>query len=51
MAVAMVVVVVATAVAGGFLLNPPPQMQEIIDGAGQHQGAGRVVAVDLTSFV
>ena len=43
--------VVMVVVAGRLLLNPPAQMQKILDGAGEHQGAGGVVAVDLASFV
>lgn len=50
MAVA-VVMMMSGAGAGGFLLYPPPEMKKILDRAREHEGAGGVVAVDLTSLV
>lgn len=52
--VVVVVMVVMMEVAvgwSGLFLDPPPEMEEVVDGAGKPEGAVGVVAVDLVSPV
>lgn len=48
---AMVALVMVVWMGSRLLFDTPPEMEKIVDGAGELEGAIGVVAVDLASFV